>query len=149
MTCRSHFLCLTTLAGAALLLAACSTPMHRGGPMAAAKLEATRGNTATGMVMFHAMGDHAMLHAKIEGLKPGQEHGFHIHEKGDCGGGDGMAPAAISTPRASPTAPMAAPSGTLATCRRSRPMRRAAPKSRRASTASPSAAAAPTSSARA
>ena len=102
MTCRSHFLRLTTLAGAALLLAACSTPMHRGGPMAGAKLEATRGNTATGMVMFHALGDHAMLHAKIEGLKPGQEHGFHIHEKGDCGGGDGMATGGHFNPAAKP-----------------------------------------------
>ena len=26
----------------------------------------------------------------VEGLKPGQEHGLHIHEAGDCGSGDGM-----------------------------------------------------------
>ena len=26
----------------------------------------------------------------ITGLKPGAEHGFHIHEKGDCSSGDGM-----------------------------------------------------------
>ena len=25
-----------------------------------------------------------------QGLKPGQEHGFHIHEAGDCSSGDGM-----------------------------------------------------------
>ena len=26
----------------------------------------------------------------ITGLKPDSEHGFHIHEKGDCSSGDGM-----------------------------------------------------------
>ena len=98
--------CATSLLGGALLIAACSTPMrgghHGGGPMAAAKLEATRGNSATGMVMFHAMGDHVMLHAKVEGLKPGQEHGFHIHEKGDCSSGDGMSTGGHFNPTAKP-----------------------------------------------
>ena len=27
---------------------------------------------------------------EVRGLKPGAEHGFHIHEKGDCSSGDGM-----------------------------------------------------------
>jgi Cu-Zn family superoxide dismutase len=31
-----------------------------------------------------------MLHVHVEGLKPNQEHGCHIHHKGDCSGGDGM-----------------------------------------------------------
>jgi Cu-Zn family superoxide dismutase len=26
----------------------------------------------------------------VQGLKPGQEHGLHIHEVGDCSSGDGM-----------------------------------------------------------
>ena len=28
--------------------------------------------------------------ADVSGLNPGQEHGFHIHEVGDCSSGDGM-----------------------------------------------------------
>jgi Cu-Zn family superoxide dismutase len=110
MTHRTSPLRLITLLGAAALLAACSMPMHRGGhhgagPMAMAKLEATRGNTTTGMVMFHAMGDHLMMHARVEGLKPGQEHGFHIHEKGDCSSGDGMSTGGHFDPTAKPHGP--------------------------------------------
>lgn len=61
-----------------------------GGAMAMARLEPTRGNTASGMAMFHQRGDMVMLHVHVQGLKPGQEHGFHIHDKGDCSSGDGM-----------------------------------------------------------
>ena len=42
------------------------------------------------MVMFHAVEGGLMLHVRVSGLKPGQEHGFHVHEKGDCSSGDGM-----------------------------------------------------------
>jgi len=75
---------------AAALSAGCAGTMPGAGPMATAKLEATRGNAASGMVIFQQQGDRMMVHAQVEGLKPGQEHGFHIHEKGDCSSGDGM-----------------------------------------------------------
>jgi Cu-Zn family superoxide dismutase len=29
------------------------------------------------------------VHGPRHGLKPNQEHGFHVHEKGDCSSGDG------------------------------------------------------------
>lgn len=104
---RTFRLRFVTLLGAAALLAACSTPMHRvghhgAGPTAMAKLEATRGNATTGMVMFHVMGDHLMMHARVEGLKPGQEHGFHIHEKGDCSSGDGTSTGGHFNPTGKP-----------------------------------------------
>ena len=80
-----------TLAAATLLLAGCAAMHgHGGGPSARATLEPTRGNTASGRVMFHSTADGIFVHARISGLKPGQEHGFHIHEKGDCSSGDGM-----------------------------------------------------------
>ena len=73
------------------LLSACGMMgPHHGGPMARATMEPTRGNTTAGVVMFHQMGTHVMVHAKLAGLKPGQEHGFHVHEKGDCSSGDGV-----------------------------------------------------------
>lgn len=73
------------------LLGACAMGgMHRHDASARADMAATKGNTASGTVIFHQMGDTLGVHAKISGLKPGQEHGFHIHEKGDCSSGDGM-----------------------------------------------------------
>jgi Cu-Zn family superoxide dismutase len=89
----------------AAMLAGCAGMMHREGPMAMAKLEATRGNATTGTVMFHQHGDHLMVHAKVEGLKPGQEHGFHIHEKGDCSSGDGMSTGGHFNPGGKPHGP--------------------------------------------
>ena len=86
---------ITSLVGAAfLLLAGCanfpSANLNPSGPSARADLLATRGNTTSGQVMFHNTGGDLMVHARVSGLTPGQEHGFHIHDKGDCSSGDGM-----------------------------------------------------------
>ena len=104
-------------AAAALALAACASHqqggpgmgagMQRGmmmgdGPMAMARLEPTRGNATSGMAMFHQRGDVVMLHVRVEGLKPNQEHGFHIHDKGDCSSGDGMSAGGHFNPTARP-----------------------------------------------
>lgn len=63
--------------------------MHHG-PSAMAELQPTRGHAAAGQVRFEQQGDQVLVTARVTGLKPGQEHGFHIHEKGDCSSGDGM-----------------------------------------------------------
>lgn len=47
----------------------------------------TQGNSVTGKVTFTQEGDELYIVADFEGLKPG-EHGFHIHEKGDCSAHD-------------------------------------------------------------
>ena len=52
-------------------------------PSAMATLAPTQGQSARGMVMFHDMGGHVMAHARLTGLTPNAEHGFHVHEKGD------------------------------------------------------------------
>jgi len=36
------------------------------------------------------VGDKVRVEANLSGLKPDAEHGFHVHEKGDCSSGDGM-----------------------------------------------------------
>lgn len=59
-------------------------------PSATAKLEPTRGNTAAGTVTFVQWGEVVKVSGSISGLKPGAEHGFHVHEKGDCSSGDGL-----------------------------------------------------------
>jgi superoxide dismutase, Cu-Zn family len=73
---------------AALLLAACaSTPS---GPTATAQLQPTRGSAVSGTVTFVQQGDMVVVSGEVTGLKPNAEHGFHVHDKGDCSSGDGM-----------------------------------------------------------
>jgi Cu-Zn family superoxide dismutase len=60
------------------------------GPKASASLAPTKGNTASGTVTFVQAGDVVRVSGTISGLKPNAEHGFHVHEKGDCSSGDGM-----------------------------------------------------------
>lgn len=71
----------------ALALTACATSS---GPSASAQLQPTRGNSTSGEVRFVQHGDKVRVSGEIRGLKPGAEHGFHVHDKGDCSSGDGM-----------------------------------------------------------
>jgi Cu-Zn family superoxide dismutase len=70
------------------LFAGCAG-MAPSGPSAVADLAPTTGNTAKGTVTFTQTGDRVVVVAKVSGLAPGN-HGFHIHEKGDCSSADGM-----------------------------------------------------------
>jgi len=72
----------------AFALAGCAA--YSSGPSASAKLEPTRGNAASGTVTFVQSGDVVKVSGSISGLKANAEHGFHVHEKGDCSSGDGM-----------------------------------------------------------
>ncbi len=55
---------------------------------AVAVLIPTAGNTAHGTVTFTAVDGGVRIVAHLEGLSAG-EHGFHIHQFGDCSAGDG------------------------------------------------------------
>lgn len=71
---------------AALLANACaSTPAS--GPRAEAKIEARSGSSVAGIVSFSQSGEKLHIEAKVSGLTPG-EHGFHVHESGDCSAPD-------------------------------------------------------------
>ena len=59
-----------TLAVAASL-AGCAGMLAGSGPTATAKLEATRGNAASGMVSFQQQGEHTMVQAKLDGIGGG------------------------------------------------------------------------------
>ena len=73
----------------AAVLAGCqSTPSEP--PRATAQLEPTKGNKTIGEATFEQRGDKVQVWIYVQGLKPGQEHGLHIHEVGDCSSGDGM-----------------------------------------------------------
>ena len=70
-------------------LAGCqSTPSEP--PRATAQLQATKGNKTFGEATFEQRGGKVHVVVYVQGLKPGQEHGMHIHEVGDCSSGDGM-----------------------------------------------------------
>jgi Cu-Zn family superoxide dismutase len=75
---------------AALFVAGCATKGPVSGATASATLESTKGNSAKGTVTFTQVGDKVRVSANLYGLKPDAEHGFHMHEKGDCSSGDGM-----------------------------------------------------------
>jgi len=71
-----------------LALSACATPASD--PSAVGVLQPTIGNSVSGTVTFKQLRDSVLVTGTISGLKPNQEHGFHVHERGDCSSGDGM-----------------------------------------------------------
>ncbi|HUN92566.1 MAG TPA: superoxide dismutase family protein [Burkholderiaceae bacterium] len=58
-------------------------------PRATARLVPTSGNSVIGVVSFTQLADGVRIDADISGLAPNSEHGFHVHEKGDCSAPDG------------------------------------------------------------
>jgi len=71
---------------AAVLLAACGT--IGGQPGTTVELVPTGAitpNPTQGTVTFTALDHGVRVAGTVRGLVPGSEHGFHIHEKGDCG----------------------------------------------------------------
>lgn len=70
---------------AASLLSACATSVS--GPMASADLQARSGSSVGGKVTFTEVKGGLRVDAQVAGLTPG-EHGFHVHEAGDCSAPD-------------------------------------------------------------
>ena len=87
---------LLALAVAAAVAGGCGTSFTREAPYAPAlanaraALEPTQGNATRGSVSFSQRGGKVHVTASVSGLKPNAEHGFHVHEKGDCNSPDGM-----------------------------------------------------------
>ena len=71
-------------------------------PRATASLQSTKGNQTSGTVSFVQTGNKVRVHAVVTGLRPGQEHGFHVHEAGDCSSGDGMSAKGHFNPHGKP-----------------------------------------------
>lgn len=84
MKSRNAFV-LSTLA--TVLLAGCAAVELDSPPAAVAALEAKSGSTVAGKVSFFAMTNGVRIEAQVSGLTPG-EHGFHVHELGDCSAPD-------------------------------------------------------------
>lgn len=62
-----------------------------------ADLQPTKGNNVKGRVTFTVVKEGVKVVADIENLSPGQ-HGFHIHEKGDCSAPDASSAGAHFNP---------------------------------------------------
>lgn len=86
----SHCNSLACAVMAGAILASCSSLPSGSGPSARANLEPTKGSAARGEVTFQQTGMAVRVAGRVSGLKPNAEHGFHVHEKGDCSSGDGM-----------------------------------------------------------
>lgn len=65
----------------------CVTP-GGSGPGAEALMESRSASSVTGRVSLQETPAGLRLRGEIRGLKAGAEHGFHIHEKGDCSAAD-------------------------------------------------------------
>ena len=71
---------------ASAILAACGSMGDK--PSSAVELVPTGAitpNPTRGTVTFTALDHGVRVAGEVRGLVPGSEHGFHIHEKGDCG----------------------------------------------------------------
>lgn len=70
---------------------------------AIAVLHPTAGNKVSGTVTFTEVADGVQVHADIAGLTPGN-HGFHVHEFGDCSAADASSAGAHFNPTNNPHA---------------------------------------------
>lgn len=89
---RLQFPLLLALAGSAVLSACSQLPSdpNARGAEAVAQLQATQGSSVQGQVRFSTQKDGSVrVRGQVQGLAPNSEHGFHVHEKGDCSAPDG------------------------------------------------------------
>jgi len=81
-------------------LAACQSLPTPGS--AQATLMPKSGSAAAGTVTFTPSGDGVLVVASLKGLTPNAEHGFHVHDKGDCSAPDAMSAAGHFNPSGAP-----------------------------------------------
>lgn len=90
---------------AVLALTGCASIGLGGGASAVATLEPTKDSTTRGSVTFTQEGGRVRVSANVAGLRPGAQHAFHVHEKGDCSSGDGMSAGGHFNPGGKPHGP--------------------------------------------
>ncbi len=73
---------------AVVVLAACTGSAPKP-PRATAVLEARSGSSVTGKIELTEIRGEVRARVELDGLAPNSEHGFHIHDKGDCSAPDG------------------------------------------------------------
>lgn len=87
----------------AVLAAGCASKPEP--PSAIATLNPTAGQKANGTVRMVQEGDRVVVRARVTGLTPNHEHGFHVHEKGDCSAPDASSAGEHLNPQGKPHGP--------------------------------------------
>lgn len=87
----------------ALVAPGCAT--QAAAPTAMATLSPTAGQKAQGSVQLVQEGDRVVVRARVTGLAPNREHGFHVHEKGDCSAPDASSAGEHLNPQGKPHGP--------------------------------------------
>jgi Cu-Zn family superoxide dismutase len=100
---RASFIGALLLSLAALIIQAQPEEKSSAPLKAIAVLYPTAGNKASGTVTFTEVADGVQVHAEITGLTPGN-HGFHVHEFGDCSAPDATSAGAHFNPTTKPHA---------------------------------------------
>jgi Cu-Zn family superoxide dismutase len=75
---------------ALLSLVGCQSAERGTGQKAIATMESRSGSMTKGTVNFVWQGQDVLVTANFSGLKPNTDHGFHVHEKGDCSSADAV-----------------------------------------------------------
>ena len=82
------------------LLGACATQPPA--PRATASLESRSNSTVTGRADLTESKTGVTAHVVLNGLAPNSEHGFHVHEKGDCSAADAASAGGHFNPTSQP-----------------------------------------------
>jgi Cu-Zn family superoxide dismutase len=98
----------TALLAVGLAACASSNPAAPG-PRALAQLQPKSGSAVAGTISFSPQGQQLRVVARVSGLTPNQEHGFHVHEKGDCSAADATSAGGHFNPTARPHGPQGMP----------------------------------------
>jgi Cu-Zn family superoxide dismutase len=93
-------LALAAAIAAALATGCASVPPP--GPAAVVTMESRSGSSVTGSIRVSEAGGGLRLVGEVRGLKPGSEHGFHIHDKGDCSAPDASSAGGHFNPAGTP-----------------------------------------------
>lgn len=98
---------LMVVSASVAVMAACTTPGGGAGTGGGAgsvevSLAAKSGSAVTGSMHLSEHNGKLRLSGTVAGLEPNSEHGFHIHEKGDCSAEDASSAGGHFNPGASP-----------------------------------------------
>jgi superoxide dismutase, Cu-Zn family len=88
-------------AAVAALLSACAS-MRSAALAASATVEPRSGSAVAGTVRLTEAGGRVRAHVEFAGLVPNSEHGFHVHDKGDCSAPDAASAGGHFNPGGSP-----------------------------------------------
>jgi Cu-Zn family superoxide dismutase len=84
-----HPIAALLMIAATTLLAACAGKSSAPAPLkATAVLESRSGSSVAGRAELIEKAGEVRAHVELAGLAPNSEHGFHIHDKGDCSAAD-------------------------------------------------------------